>query len=231
MRRKSKNRRGRLGAGVYGADVAERPSDDTNDQGEDGSGTTLVTAQDWEKSWWESCKFNTFSEEAKQITYAHLMGLVNEPREGKWPIYDLRGSSVIDLGGGPASMLLKTVGGNGVVVDPCPYPDWVADRYAHAEIDYYVEEAETYTHPYRSSECWIYNVLQHVVDPEAVIASASRNAHTLRIFDWLETPPNEGHPHTLHAADLDRWIGGTGTVGYINENGAVGLAYWGHFQL
>ena len=52
------------------------------------------SAQDWEASWWASCNFSTFGEEAKQLTYANLMGLVNEPREGKWPVYDLAGKSV-----------------------------------------------------------------------------------------------------------------------------------------
>lgn len=189
------------------------------------------TAQEWESDWWSSCRFNTFGEEAKQITYAHRMGLVNEPREGKWPVYDLRGSTVVDLGGGPVSMLLKTVGGNGVVVDPCPYPGWVAERYAAAEIDYRVEPAEGFRLPDRYSECWIYNVLQHVVDPEAVIASARANAYVLRIFEWVETETNVGHPHTLHATELNDWIGGTGQIGYVDENGATGLAYWGCFQL
>ncbi len=189
------------------------------------------TAQAWESDWWRSCRFNTFSEEAKQITYAHLMGLVNEPQQGKWPVYDLRGSSVIDIGGGPSSLLLKTVGGNGVVVDPCPYPDWVAARYEAAEIDYVVVEGETYRHPYRSSECWQYNVAQHVIDPEALIASARANAYTLRIFEWVETETNVGHPHSLHAHELNEWLGGEGKVGMIDENGAVGLCYYGVFPL
>ncbi len=189
------------------------------------------TAQEWESDWWASCRFNTFSEEAKQLTYAHLMGLVNQPRDGKWPVYDLQGSTVVDLGGGPSSMLLKTVGGNGVVVDPCPYPQWVADRYAHAEIDYRVEPAEGFRLPTRFSEAWIYNVLQHVVDPEEVIASARANAFVLRIFEWIETETNVGHPHSLHEYELNRWIGGTGQIGYVNENGAVGLAYWGCMAL
>ncbi len=191
---------------------------------------TLQTDQEWEAEWWAGC-FNTFGEEAKQLTYAHLMGLVNEPRDGKWPVYDLRGSTVIDLGGGPASMLLKTVGGNGVVVDPCPYPKWVADRYAAAEIDYRIEPAEQFRLPTRFSECWIYNVLQHVVDPEEVIASARANAYTLRIFEWVESGVSIGHPHSLKVADLDSWIGGKGRFGHIDENGATGLAYWGVFPL
>ena len=191
---------------------------------------SLMEAQEWELAWWNGA-INTFGEEAKQITYAHRMGLVNEPREGKWPVYDLAGRSVVDLGGGPVSMLLKCVGGNGVVVDPCPYPDWVAARYQAAEIDYRVEEAETYVSPIEFSEAWIYNVLQHVVDPQQVVETAKRQASLVRIFEWIETPPNIGHPHTLHADELNDWLGGEGTVEFVNENGAVGLCYYGEFPL
>jgi hypothetical protein len=68
-------------------------------------------------------------------------------------------------------------------------------------------------------------------EPWQLIETARRNAKVLRIFEWLETEPCEGHPTTLHAADLNEWIGHTGEVGYVDENGAVGLAYWGCFAL
>ncbi len=203
-----------------------------------------ATAQAWESEWWGSCT-NSFGEEAKQITYAHRMGLVNTPRYGKWPVYDLNGYSVVDLGGGPSSLLLKCVNGWGTVVDPCPYPEWVAQRYAsagsrnHPEYEaatiFYVQEpAETYRSADKVSECWIYNVLQHVVDPERVIATARASAHLIRIFEWIEAETNVGHPHSLHAADLSRWITGSegaGTIQAVDENGAVGLAFYGTFPL
>lgn len=189
------------------------------------------TAQQWEADWWGDCA-NTFGEEAKQLSYAHRMGLVNEPFKGKWPVYDLAGRSVLDLGGGPTSMLLKTRNGRDLtVVDPCVYPDWVAARYEQAGIDYAVEPAETYNDGFGYDEVWIYNVLQHVVDPEACIATARAHAPLLRIFEWLDTSVCDGHPHTLTAAELNRWIGGTGTVEQINENGCVGSCYYGAFSL
>lgn len=187
--------------------------------------------QEWER-WWHGTCANTFGEEAKQITYAHRMGLVNQPRLGKWPVYDLQGKSVVDLGGGPVSMLLKTVDGNNLtVVDPCPYPTWVKRRYEHAGIAQYEQEAETFMSADRFDEAWCYNVLQHVVDPEAVIETAKTHARVLRIFEWIETETNIGHPHSLHADTLNGWIGGVGQIGMVNENGAVGLAYWGCFDL
>jgi len=189
-----------------------------------------TTAQEWEAAWWGDCR-NTFGEEAKQLTYAHRMGLINEPREGKWPVYDLEGRSVVDIGGGPVSMLLKTVnGGKLTVVDPCPYPDWVAARYLDAGIEWVQEPAETWEPQVRYDEAWIYNCLQHVLDPERIIATVKASSDLVRIFEWVETETNIGHPHSLQINDLNEWLGGIGTVANINENGAVGLAYWGVFR-
>jgi hypothetical protein len=193
--------------------------------------TQTQETQEWERQWHGNC-VNSFGEEAKQITYAHRMGLVNEPWEGKWPVYHMGGKSVLDLGGGPSSLLLKTMSCSlGVIVDPCDYPEWVRARYVTAGLLWMQEEAETFRTTDMFDEAWTYNCLQHVVNPEAVIATAREQAKVLRIFEWIETETNIGHPHTLHAADLDRWIGGTGTVGFVNENGAYGLAYWGCFTL
>jgi hypothetical protein len=151
--------------------------------------TQLNEHQVFERDWWGNC-VNTFGEEAKQLTYAQLMGLTNvpDPTTSHWPQYDLVGLNVLDLGGGPASMLLKTVDpGRLTVVDPCPYPPWVAARYTEAGIEYFQEPAETFVSTptrgrnnvelYDYDEVWIYNVLQHVEDPAACIATARRQRH------------------------------------------------------
>jgi hypothetical protein len=191
-----------------------------------------IDHQQWERNWWGNCS-NTYGEETKQLTYAQRMGLEIVPDLGRWPVYNLAGMSVIDLGGGPVSMLLKTKGGGRmVVVDPCGYPNWVARRYAIHGIDYVVMPAEQYRAPRWFDECWIYNVLQHVENPIAVLDTAIMVSKRLRIFDWLETEPCEGHPNTLHREELDSHLHGYGTVEELRgENGCWGLAYYGLFQL
>lgn len=194
----------------------------------------FAAAQKFEREWWSSAT-NTFGEEAKQLTYAPRMGLVNTPQDGRWPVYDLEGRSVLDIGGGPVSMLLKTVnGGVRCVVDPCPYPDWVRQRYDEADIRVWKMPAEEYRGTGmkgRYEEAWIYNCLQHVIDPKRVIEVARQQANLIRIFEWIETPPVEGHPHTLHADELNQWLGGVGQIENVNENGAVGLCYYGVFPV
>jgi 2-polyprenyl-3-methyl-5-hydroxy-6-metoxy-1,4-benzoquinol methylase len=188
--------------------------------------------QEFEAGWWGQCT-NTFGEETKQITYAHRMGLINEPFEGHWPSYDLGGRSVLDLGGGPTSLLLKARNlKRAAVVDPCPYPKWVDARYEAANITYIRAAAEGIDVETGAwDEAWIYNVLQHVQDPEAIIANAREAATVVRLFEWVDLPPHLGHPHELKAADLSRWLGGPGTVEQMNENGCVGRAFYGVFPV
>jgi hypothetical protein len=194
---------------------------------------TLSDDQTFERDWWGNC-INTFSEEAKQITYAHRMGLVNVPDSytGRWPQYDLQGKSVLDIGGGPASMLLKTVNGSSLtVVDPCPYPSWVSTRYIEAGVTYFQEPAEDFDAGHTFDEVWIYNVLQHVEDPEKCLFTATQHGAVVRVFEWVDTEPTLGHPHKLTKEMLDSCLGGEGTVDWVNENSAVGKAYFGAFQV
>lgn len=192
--------------------------------------TASEIAQEWEASWWGDC-VNTLGEELKQLTYAKYMGLVGHQNDGKGPFYDLRGARVLDIGGGPVSMLLKAVNFTGVVVDPCPYPEWISARYEAAGITYFQVEGEYFGVPGRFDEVWIYNVLQHVIDPVAVIETARRYADVLRIFEWVGAETNDAHPHSPTASDLTEWIGKRGTLVRVDENGAVGTAYFGVFKL
>jgi hypothetical protein len=190
--------------------------------------------QAWEATWWDSCT-NTFAEEAKQISYAHRMGLIVVPDptgNERWPVYSADGKSILDIGGGPVSLLLKVVhASRRVVADPCDYPPWVYDRYYEAGIEPYVMKGETLTEPEQFSEVWIYNCLQHVDHPEVIIDNAKRLAPVIRVFEWLNVPPCNGHPHTLTAELLDAWYGGRGIVEQMTgENACYGTAYYGVFE-
>lgn len=157
------------------------------------------------------------------------MGLLASWHGAHPPIFDLMGRSVIDIGGGPVSLLLKCINFSwATVVDPAQWPAWVHSRYATAGIGYRQQEAEN-LEVANADEAWIYNCLAHVRDPKLIIEKAREHARTIRIFEWLEDEPRPGHPQTLHADDLDEWLGGKGFSAYVNENGAVGLAYYGVF--
>lgn len=192
-------------------------------------------AQKWEHDWWGDCT-NTINEEIKQQTYAKYMGLQKVTVEYGYP-YDIAGKSIIDIGGGPVSLLLKTINrGKCAVVDPCEYPEWTMARYKTADIEYIKRPAEQFQFSpgvqINFDEAWIYNVLQHTEDPAMIIENTRKITKRLRIFEWIETETNIGHPHKLTEKKLNEWIGKPGIVIDLNgENNCYGKCYYGIFNL
>jgi hypothetical protein len=182
-----------------------------------------------EAEFWGDCA-NTMHEEQKQLVYAPRMGLIPILGGAHPPTFNLKGHSVIDLGGGPVSLLLKCIDkGRAVVVDPGEWPQWVIDRYQHCGVEYWRQPAEEVT-GYSFDEAWIYNVLQHVKSPKLVIQRAQEIAEMVRIFEWIDIPAYEGHPHMLTEKGLNKWLKAEGFTVELNENGAVGRAYYGVYS-
>ena len=198
-------------------------------------------AQKHEKDWWGNC-CNTLGEEMKQLVYAEKMGLKFIEKDGRPFIIDLEGKKVLDIGGGPCSLLLKTINSPlRVVIDPCEYPSWVEKRYIEAGIEFGQFTGEEIPEDIiqKFDEVWIYNVLQHVQDPEKVIQNAKRAGKVVRIFEWIDAETNEMHPHSLKELDLDKWLMPmqvvtdktyTKGVEYLeNIKGCTGNCYYGTF--
>ena len=179
----------------------------------------------FEESYWGNC-CNTFDEDQKHFVYAKCMGL-----KQKHFSFDVENKSILDIGGGPTSMLLKTVNlKKGKVIDPIDYPYWTKLRYESKNIFVQVELGENVKES-GWDEVWIYNVLQHTENPEKIINNAKRAAKTLRIFEWIDIPAHEGHPHELNMQSLNSWIGQSGQVINLAESHCYGKAYFGVFSL
>lgn len=191
---------------------------------------TWTQANDWESSWWGDC-LNTYGEEEKQMHYARCMGLTMFA-DGRSPYnIDLGGKSIIDVGGGPVSLLLKTINrGQCTIFDPLPVPDWVKARYQHANIKLVQLPAE-HIRPTsgRWDEAWIYNCLQHTEDPRHIIENVRQVARIIRIYEWINTRINVGHPHAFTGDELDEWLDGEGKRGEIHSGSLQGQFYQGIF--
>lgn len=191
-------------------------------------------AQKWESSWWGNC-VNTFGEEHKQLLYADKMGLVFFHNQKSPFNIDMEGKSVLDIGGGPCSLLLKCVNlKKGAVRDPLSFPKWVKQRYKEAGIDYARATGEDVLSSLDKGEVfdevWLYNVLQHTQNPQKIIKNARKVGKTIRIFEWINTPINKGHIHTLTQENLDKWLGGEGHVETLKgQNTCFGECYYGVF--
>lgn len=191
---------------------------------------TWLEDNEWEGRWWNNC-VNTLREEFLQFSYAKRMGLETF-YDGRSPYnIDMKGKSVLDIGGGPISLLLKCQNVRGYVADPCYFPFWVGERYRAAGINYTVVKGEDVKTRHREfDEVWIYNVLQHTVSPTEVLINAMHSGKIIRIFEWIDAGISPGHPHELKEELLNEWLGGKGTVEMINEHGAVGKCYYGVFN-
>ena len=191
---------------------------------------TWQESQEWERNWWAGC-LNTFFEEEKQFAYAKRMGIpiVHDGKSGFE--FNISGY-ILDIGGGPVSMLLKAPKAKGVVVDPCEYPTWVYSRYTAAGIVWRKMKGEDIdkTGLKDFDQCLIYNCLQHVEDPAKIAANALQIAKLVRVFEWLETGVAKGHPQNLTKEKMDKWFCGTGKAENINEGQAHGLCYYGIFK-
>lgn len=182
----------------------------------------------WEEAWWFGC-VNTLDEQLKQeriyVPYMKLDQFATDRMS-----FDLKGRSVLDIGGGPVSLLLRCRNrARAVVVDPCGYPEWVAIRYKEAGIEYVKEKAETVELSVEGKfdEVWIYNVLQHVQDPVKVVETAKRYGKKIRIFEPLEIGVHKGHPHNLTKDALDEAFGKEGLIDHVSDGQ---IYYFGVFN-
>jgi hypothetical protein len=143
-------------------------------------------AQKLEHEFWTGADRTALARELDEW-YAGLLDLNAET---------VAGLSVLDIGGGPMPIaaLLQLPVGELTVVDPLPFPVDGSDIYCRVQM-----AAEDYNGPL-CDEVWGYNVLQHVMDPAAVLETAKRHARSvIRWFDWTDTPLADHHPHSLKA--------------------------------
>lgn len=193
------------------------------------------TAQEWEQAWHDNC-INSFHEEEKQMVYAEKMGLV-KVRTAKSPHnYNLEGKNILDIGGGAYSLLLKclNIGSYTTVIDPLmnKHPDWVRERYECLGVTPLAMKGEDVDEAFQDvtfDEVWMYNVLEHVEDPEKIVKNAKKLGKIIRIFEWVDTRVNIGHIHSLSEENLNKWLGGFGKCEVIARGGANGKCYYGIF--
>ena len=182
-------------------------------------------AQIYEKAWHNSC-INSYQEESKQIEYAKRMGLNYRVSPEGRPEFDFQGKSVIDVGGGPYSILLKAINvKKPTVVDPLDIPQWCKDRYKVAGITFINKMAEEYCEGHYDAGI-VYNCLQHVSNAKLIIENMRKMCDLIYIHEWLDTPISEGHIQTITEAQLNEWLEGKGQVGEERWSDSVVTKYY-----
>ena len=142
-------------------------------------------AQEWEREWWLN---NPQMHEAEVAKGEYVKSLLC--------IHNTRSTKVLDVGCGPLSLLLRTpVAAGSVALDPLDFGHLEA-RYKAAGITRVIGKGEDFDGG-GFDEAWIYNCLQHTEDPALVVAKAAKAAKLVRVFEWINIPPYQGHLHMI----------------------------------
>lgn len=184
-------------------------------------------SQDSELDFWvnnnANCA-NTYIEETKHYTIAPRLRLKQKNQH-----FELNGESVLDMGAGPVSILLKCTGySKAYVADPLMdrFPSWVKERYKARGIVTEAIAGEYMTEHDPVDVTFCYNVLQHTIDPVKIIENMKRWSKEIRLFEWVDVPADDKHPHVLKADTLDEWLGVKGIREYINEKYCYTNSYY-----
>lgn len=168
-------------------------------------------AQVWERAWWLGNPWHYQSEIEKSEAVAQLL-----------MIGDVSGKRVLDIGCGPLSLLLRHPAKEAVALDPIDYGTELEAAYAKAGIQRIIGKGEDFDGS-GFDEVWIYNCLQHVEDPRAVLLAARRaSCGIVRVFEWVDIPPYQGHLHTITATLIAGAFAVPGVVPHLFAEGRLG---------
>jgi 2-polyprenyl-3-methyl-5-hydroxy-6-metoxy-1,4-benzoquinol methylase len=155
---------------------------------------------------------------------AELVGLTHEN-------LDLSRSSVLDVGAGGFSLLQRVKTRRGVAVDPLFFGE-LEQSYADAKIQRVFACAEDLPNLFYFSEfdeVWLFDVVQHVIDPARAVHAASCLARRVRIFEWLHTGL-----HKLKAKFFTtrfmRWEKKVEATGRVNHLGFTGEYFFAVYE-
>jgi hypothetical protein len=115
---------------------------------------------------------------------------------------DLKGLNIVEIGPAdfPALGYCQNIGHGSFIIEPMP-----SDHLKRFNIpiqSVMAEDAE-----YSADEVWLFNVLQHVVDPYKIAERAKRQANVIRFFEPINYGVNECHPWNLTLEMFKEWFG------------------------
>jgi hypothetical protein len=177
-------------------------------------------AQEAERAWWLDPAHAIERLQDRRDDAPWYAGLLNIAE------HTVGGRRVLDIGGGPLplSIVMEIPLEWLTVLDPCDYAPLTPELPRVTRI---AEPAEWFkVDDGAYDECWGYNVLQHVIDPAAVMATAKKAARVVRWLDWTHTPIHQIHPHSIGPdwlrAQFDGWRITFDTEGSVTRPG------WSH---
>ena len=149
--------------------------------------TDWAEAQKFERNWWITCT-GCYPDEIRKNNIEARFMMIDKGLPGK---------SVLDIGCGPFSLLQRVKTGPSVALDPCHYGELEKEYEKNGIRRLYKRGEDLSEADGTFDEAWIYNCLQHVLDPTQILENAMKVASIVRIFEWINLKTYEGHLHKL----------------------------------
>jgi len=119
---------------------------------------------------------------------------------------DLDGKTILEIGPARIAALLYCDNyGPSFIVEPTKYED-TEHLYDKKPITFIRELYEECKSPI-VDEIWLFNVLQHIQDPDAFIEKCKQNAKIIRFFEPINTPIETHHPHSFTFEEYVKYFG------------------------
>lgn len=119
---------------------------------------------------------------------------------------DLKGKTILEIGSARISALLYCKNyGPSYIVEPTRYED-TEHMYEGKDIKFIREIYEECESPV-VDEIWLFNVLQHIVDPDVFIEKCKKSGKLIRFFEPINTQIEVHHPHSFTFEDYVKYFG------------------------
>jgi len=134
------------------------------------------------------------------------------------PIFDLQQKTIVDICGGPCSLLLRCHNfKKAIVVDPGNFPEYITQRYKNHGIEVCKVPAEEFVYPEKVDEVWLYNALAHVYNPYDILLNAKKNSKKMRIIEGVNCGTDIQHPQNLKREELEKVLETRGSIVETND--------------
>lgn len=126
---------------------------------------------------------------------------------------DLEGKSICEIGPARIPALNSCINfSKSYIIEPTVYQETV-DLMKDKEVEFIHDKAETCDFP-EVDEVWLFNVLQHVQDPDLIVERLKQKSKVIRFFEPIVDWVNDEHPHAFTFEDYVQYFGQT-TKKYI----------------
>lgn len=115
---------------------------------------------------------------------------------------DINGRNIVEIGPAdfPALAYVTNRGKDCLIIEPMP-SDYLK-RFGIPISTDLAEDAD-----YKADEVWLFNVLQHVIDPHKIVERAKKQADVVRFFEPINYGIDECHPWNLTMDMFKDWFG------------------------